>query len=143
MFRFADEVVAEHMTRAVKTVARDMTARELKIMFEIDDFNGYPVRDNGAVVGFVTKLDFLNCFAPTAGGLVPRYDDLMKRTVADVMEPEFIYVSGSTRLTRVLQLMVEHRIGSIPVIDANQRLVGIVSRKDIIRALDRGTAAAQ
>jgi CBS domain-containing protein len=63
----------------------------------------------------------------------------MKRTVTDIMTPEFIYVGTDTRLTRVLQLMVDHRIRSMPVIDGDQRLAGIVSREDVMRALRRCT----
>ena len=59
----------------------------------------------------------------------------MDRTVADVMTPEFIYVRTDTKLTRVLQLMVEHRIRSIPVIDSEHRLAGIIAREDVVRAL--------
>ena len=69
--------------------------------------------------------------------MMPRYDDLMKRTVADIMTSEFIYVGTDTRLTRVLQLMVDHRIRSMPVIDGDQRLAGIISREDVMRALRR------
>ena len=69
--------------------------------------------------------------------MIPRYDDLMKRTVADIMTPDFIYVRGETRLTRVLQLMVDHRIRSMPVIEDDQRLVGMISREDVMRALRR------
>ena len=72
--------------------------------------------------------------------MVPRYDDLMSKVVADVMQPAFIYVSSETKLTRVLQLMVEHRVRSTPVIDA-ERLVGIVSREDVMRSLKRCTGA--
>lgn len=131
------------MTHTVKTVTRDVSMRELQSMFAADDFNAYPVRENGHVVGFVTKLDVLNCFSLPSRDAVPRYDDLMKRTVADVMTPEFIYVSSSTKLTRVLQLMVEHRIRAIPVIEADQHLAGIISREDIVRALDRCTNVVQ
>jgi CBS domain-containing protein len=67
--------------------------------------------------------------------MVPAYDDLLSRTVADVMTPEFIYVDPATKLTRVLQLMVDHRIRSIPVLDAEQRLVGMIAREDVMRAL--------
>ncbi len=65
----------------------------------------------------------------------PAYDDLLSRTVGEVMTPEFIYVDPATKLTRVLQLMVNHRTKSIPVLDAEQRLVGIIAREDIMRAL--------
>jgi CBS domain-containing protein len=71
--------------------------------------------------------------------MVPRYTELMNRTVADVMISEFIYVRPDTRLTRVLQLMVEHRLRSVPVIDGDHRLAGIISREDILRALDACT----
>ena len=139
MYNFLEEVVASHMTRAVKTVTREVTMRELQGLFELDDFNAYPVEENAHVLGLVTKFDFLNCFAFTPSSMVPRYDDLMKRTVAAVMTSEFVFVNASTGLTRVLQLMVDHRIRSIPVIEADQLLAGIISREDIMRALERCT----
>lgn len=135
MYRFLEETVAGYMTRTVKTVMRGLTVRELAAMFEQDDFNTYPVEEDGQVIGIVTKFDLLKCFAFTPSQMVPRYGELMNRTVADVMISEFIYVRPDTKLTRVLQLMVEHRIRSIPVIDGEQRLAGIITREDVARAL--------
>lgn len=135
MYRFLEQTTDGHMTRNVKTVARDLNMLELSVMFERDDFNSYPVEDDGQVVGIVTKFDILKCFAFTPSQMVPRYLDLMNRKVGDVMTPEFIYVHPDTRLTRVLQLMVEHRIRSIIVLDGAQRLVGIIAREDVITAL--------
>jgi CBS domain-containing protein len=60
----------------------------------------------------------------------------MRRTVAGVMTREFIYAGPDTKLTRVLQLMTEHRLRSLPILDAGSRLVGIIAREDIIRALE-------
>jgi predicted transcriptional regulator len=37
----------------------------------------------------------------------------------------------------VLQLMVDHRLRSMPVIDGYQRLAGMISREDVMRALQR------
>src|SRR5262249_56303759 len=93
------------------------------------------VEEEGQVLGIVTKLDMLKCFAFPHNQMVPRYADLMNRTIGDVMTAEFIYVRPDTRLTRVLQLMVEHRIRSIPVLDGDSRLTGIIAREDILRAL--------
>ncbi len=123
------------MTRNVTTVGRDLTIREANEMFERDDFNGYPVQEDGQVVGIVTKFDLLKCFAFSPNQMMPRYADLMNRTVGDVMTSDFIYVRPETRLTRVLQLMVEHRLRSIPVIDGDQKLAGILAREDILKAL--------
>lgn len=135
MESFIEQVVADHMTRDVKTVTRGQTLRELGDLFEGEDFNTYPVEENGQVVGVVSKFDHLACFVFTPAHMMPRYDDLMKRTVTDILTSEFIYVGTDTRLTRVLQLMVDHRIRSMPVIDGDQRLAGIISREDVMRAL--------
>lgn len=137
MESFIDQVVADYMTRNVKTVTRGLTLRELGELFEREDFNTYPVVESGQVTGLVSKFDHLACFVFTPARMMPRYDDLMKRTVADIVKSDFIYVAADTRLTRVLQLMVEHRIRSMPVIDSDQRLVGIISREDVMRALQR------
>ena len=135
MYKFLQQTVEKYMTRNVKTVTRDLSVRELNEMFERDDFNTYPVDEDSQIVGLVTKFDVLKCFAFTPSQMVPHYDDLMNRTVADIMISAFIYVAADTRLTRVLQLMVEHRIRSIPVMDNEHRLVGIVTRRDVLRAL--------
>jgi CBS domain-containing protein len=136
LYRFLEQTVAAYMTRSVRTVARELKVRELGALFERDDFNTYPVEEDGQAIGIVTKFDLLKCFAFTPSQMVPRYSELMNRTVADVMISEFIYVRPDTKLTRVLQLMVEHRIRSIPVLDSDQRLAGIIAREDILRALE-------
>jgi predicted transcriptional regulator len=134
MYGFLEETAGHYMTRTVNTVTRALTVRELGDMIKRDDFNTYPVVEDGQVVGIVTKFDVLKCFAFTPNQMVPRYSDLMNRTVGDVMVSDFIYVRPDTRLTRILQLMVEHRIRSIPVIDG-QRLAGIIAREDVLKAL--------
>jgi CBS-domain-containing membrane protein len=141
VYKFLEATTGEYMTRSVKTVARDTTMRELQGMFDESDFNCFPVRENDDVVGLVTQFDFLKCFAFTTGRMIPGYAELMSRTVAEVMTPEFIYVDAGTRLTRVLQLMVDHRMKSIPVLNAEQRLVGMIAREDIMRALASAVAA--
>jgi CBS domain-containing protein len=135
LYRFLEQTAADSMTRNAKTVSRGLTLRELEELFERDDFNSYPVEEDSQIVGLVSKFDFLARFVFTPAHMIPRYDDLMKQTVADVMTPDFIYVRGETKLTRVLQLMVEHRIRSMPVIEGDQRLLGMISREDVMRAL--------
>jgi CBS domain-containing protein len=123
------------MTSTVRTVTREQTVRDISAMFERDDFNSYPVEEEGQVVGIVTKFDLLKCFIFTPSQMIPPYQQLMQRTVGDLMTSEFIYVRTDTKLTRVLQLMVDHRIRSVPAIDDDHRLAGIIARRDVLRAL--------
>ena len=135
MHRFLEASVGDYMTRAVKTVGRETTFRELQRLLAAVDFNAFPVCENDDVVGLMTKFDFLKCFVFTTGRMVPSYGELLAQRVAEVMTPEFVYADAATKLTRVLQLMVDHRMKSIPVLDAGQRLAGIIAREDIMQAL--------
>jgi CBS domain-containing protein len=137
MYKFLEQVTVDAMTPNAKMVSRYVTLRELGDLFEKEDFNAFPVEENSQVVGVVSKFDYLANFIFTPAHMIPRYEDLMKRTVADIMTPEFIYVRTETKLTRVLQLMVDHRLKSIPVIEGDQRLAGMISREDVMRVLQR------
>jgi CBS domain-containing protein len=135
LYKFLEQTVAGYMTSTVRTVTREQTVRDISAMFERDDFNSYPVEEEGQVVGIVTKFDLLKCFIFTPSQMIPPYQQLMQRTVGDLMTSEFIYVRTDTKLTRVLQLMVDHRIRSVPAIDNDHRLAGIIARRDVLRAL--------
>jgi CBS domain-containing protein len=142
MYRFIECKAAQYMTANVKTVARSMTMHELDELFAEHDFNSFPVVEGGKVVGIVTKFDFLRNFAFTTGQMVPRYAALMERKVADVMTEAVVHVEPAAPLTRVLQLMVNLRARSLPVIEADGRLAGMISREDIMRALAEATQAS-
>jgi CBS-domain-containing membrane protein len=141
VYEFLEQVTVNVMTRDPRTVSRAVTLHDLGKMFEKDDFNAYPVEEHSQIIGLVSKFDFLACFVFTPARMIPRYNDLMKRTVADIMTSEFIYVRVDTKLTRVLQLMVDHRIRSMPVLEGDQRLAGMISREDVMRALQRCVGA--
>ena len=134
---FLEATAGEYMTQMVKTVTCDVSMRDLEKKFAEYGFNAFPVEEKGDIVGLVTKFDFLSCFALTPSRMVPRYAELMARTVADVMTADFIYVDPTTKLPRALQLMVDHRIKSVPVLDGEEQLKGIITREDVMRALNK------
>src|SRR4249920_2414835 len=90
-------------------------------------------------LGIATKFDFLKVFAFTTSQMVPHYDELMRRVVADVMSEAVVHVEPATPLTRILQLMVNHRTRSVPVLGPKKELLGIISREDVMRALQEAT----
>jgi CBS domain-containing protein len=142
MYRFLECTVGQHMTRAVTTVTREVDMRELATLFERHDFNSFPVVENDTVLGIVTKFDFLRAFAFATGQMAPHYDELMRRQVQDIMTEAVVHVEPGTPLTRVLQLMVSVRSRSLPVMTPERRLVGMISREDIMRALKQTTQGA-
>ncbi len=141
MRRFFECKVGQYMTPNPKTVGADITLHELYALFSTFDFNAFPVMDSGRIVGFVTMFDFLKAFGFTTTQMMPNYDALMSLKVESVMSKAVIHLEDTAPLTRALQLMAETKARSFPVVDAAGRLSGILSRKDILRALDESTAA--
>ena len=116
---------------------------ELGKLFEKHDFNSFPVVEDGNMLGIVTKFDFLRTFAFTTGQMLPHYDELMRRSVAEMMTEAVVHVEPTAPLTRVLQLMVSLKTRSFPVIGPDRELLGIISREDVMRALKEATQGAQ
>jgi CBS domain-containing protein len=131
------------MTRAVITVTRQVTLRELEALFEKHDFNSFPVVEEGKMLGIVTKFDFLKAFAFTTGQMVPHYDDLMTCSVAQFMTEDVTHVGVATPLTRVLELMVKLKFRSFPVVGSEHELVGVISREDVMKGLQEATKDAR
>ena len=142
MYRFLELTVSQCMTVAIKTVRSDTSLGELDLLFRKHDFNGLPVVENGRMIGLVTKFDFLKAFVFTTTQLVPHYNELMQRSVREVMTEKVVHVEPQAPLTRVLQMMVDLRSRSFPVVDQNKDLVGIIAREDIMRALQEATSGS-
>lgn len=141
MYRFLEYTADQYMTPAVASVTRQCTIGEAETLFAQHDFNAFPVVEDGKLLGIVTKFDFLRAFAFTTGQMVPRYDELMKRPLGELMTEAVIHVEAKTPLTRVLQLMVSLKLRSFPVLGPDRQLLGMISRGDVMRAL--GTTAKQ
>jgi CBS-domain-containing membrane protein len=141
MYRFLELTVEQYMTRAVQTVRCSTRLRELDGLFRRHDFNAFPVVETGRLVGVVTKFDFLKAFAFTTRELAPHYDELMQRCVSEVMTDRVVHAEPHAPLTRVLQMMVDLRSRSFPVVAGGRTLVGIIAREDIMRALQDATCS--
>lgn len=139
MYRFLGCTAAEYMSVDVKTVTTDVNLSDLEGLFRTYDFNAFPVVEHGKMVGIVTKTDVLRAFAFSTGHMLPQYDELMRRTVFDVMTDTVVDVEPETPLTRILELMVTVKIRSFPVVGSGGRLLGMISREDVMRALRETT----
>ena len=137
MYEFLHETVANTMTRTVRSVTPETTVGDLYRLFAADDFDAYPVVRDDLLVGVVSKFDALKVFAFATDQLLPHYADGMTATVNEIMTTDIVTVDPDTKLQRVLQLMVERRMKSLPVVDQWHNLVGIIAREDVMRAMER------
>lgn len=135
---FFERKVADHMTTDVVSLGPYSTLREAGELFDRFDFNSIPVLKSEKLIGIFSKFDFMRAFAFTEEHPLPDYDALMGGPLREFMREELVTTGPDVPLTRVLQRMVELRTRSFPVVQG-ERLVGIISREDIIRALKEST----
>jgi len=135
MHRFLEWHVSQFMTKNVKAIPPSMTLHELAALFDCHDYNCFPVVEGEVCVGIVTKFDYLKAFLFTTAQLLPHYQELMTRTVESIMTKDVAYVEPEEPLTRALDLMISMRARSFPVLEPGRKLVGMISRTDLTRAL--------
>jgi CBS domain-containing protein len=112
--------VKEIMTAPVVSAGPDTPTADVAQLLTRHHISGVPVTDqDGAVVGLVSEYDLLVRQGATA---------------REVMSPTVITVTEDTDVDDVRALLVDLRIRRVPVV-AGQRLVGIVSRSDLVELL--------
>jgi CBS domain-containing protein len=136
MYEFLDYQVQDVMSRAV-CIRGETTLGEAEALLEKHGWDGVPVVDAGErPVGFFTSLDLLKAFAFSEDVILPPYERILERPVAEVMTRDVLTVCPRTPLTRVLQKLVDTRHKSLAVVDGD-RVVGVVAREDVMGALRR------
>ncbi|MGM0604197.1 MAG: M50 family metallopeptidase [Halobacteriota archaeon] len=135
---FQDVVVRDIMTpqSELKTVTATTSVAELMNQMFRDRHTGYPVVENGDLVGMVALDDARNV----------RDVERDAFYVEEIMSREIASVTPDSDAIDALRTMQEHNVGRLPVIDATGDLVGIVSRTDLMTAFNviqsGGTASA-
>ena len=140
------------MNTNVITVNEDATIEEVARTLVDNNISGVPVVDDkGNVVGIVTEGDLLRKkanpripgFIGVLGGIiyyrgVEEYQEDFKKIAAlkakEIMSEDLVFVTEDTELEEVASLLLKHNIKRLPVLKDN-KLVGIISRADIIKTL--------
>ncbi len=141
---------ADVMARDVISVAWDVPVRQVVELLVGKRYRAVPVVDGGVPVGIITSSDLMR-----RGGLSVRVDLLASlpkpelrevlghleddhRRAADAMTPGPVTVSATAPLSEVADIMVRHRLKRLPVVNTQGKLVGVVSRIDLLRAASGG-----
>jgi CBS domain-containing protein len=149
-----DTPVGEVMTTDVVTVRPDMPVTDAAKLLTEQEIGAAPVVDDSGLVGmlfdddlivqdarihFPTVISVLDAYLVLPGQL-SRFEHELKKavgaTVADVMDSEFEQIGPNDLLELAATLMHEKNLTHLPVVDGG-RLVGILARGDLVRALAR------
>jgi CBS domain-containing protein len=144
--------VSEMMTRAVYTVLPEATVSEVAKLLVGHAISALPVCDaSGALVGIISEGDLLRPFTESkalkraswlnllaeGSDLAPEFLAFIKQeqwTVGQLMTHRVVTATEAMSLSGLAELLTTHHIKRVPVL-RDGRLVGIVSRSDIVRAI--------
>jgi CBS domain-containing protein len=141
---------ADIMTRPVISATPETSIEEAARLMLDHRISGLPVVEAGAVVGMLTEGDLLRRAETgterrhtrwvelliSPGRLARDYTNANARKVGEVMSPAVVTVAPEDSIEQIVSQMEQRRIKRVPVVD-NGKLVGIVSRANLVRALIR------
>jgi len=124
------------MSTKVATVVMDTPLEKIAEIFETAHFHHLLVVDNGMLVGVISDRDLLRNLSPFIGTMSESTRDLgtLKKHAHQVMSRNPISVSPSHTLPEAIQLILDHNISCLPVIDGAD-LVGVITWKDILQSV--------
>jgi CBS domain-containing protein len=159
-----DWTASDVMQTDVRTVGPELSLAELDRAFLEDRVSGFPVVQEGRLVGLVCRSDVvrqlgveqsvaetISDYYRDVGGTgaepAETLDSIARQVgariealrVKDVMTHELITVSPADPLQEVARCLVEHGIHRLPIVDAG-RLVGILTSLDLVRLIAEGRA---
>ena len=148
--------VKEIMTSEVVTVSIDESVEQCAKLLQEYNISGLPVLDAaGKVAGMITEGDLIRRasrikapgYLEILGGLIylgspKKFVDELQRAMSleagQLMSKNLISVNPEDTVEKAATLMVEKNVSRLPVIDDQEKLVGIVSRRDIMGSLYNG-----
>lgn len=128
--------VSEIMTPNPERAEVTETVRDALFKLVELDVRHLPVVDQKELVGMLSDRDLREYVIPMASDLemVNTSDARFERPVSEVMQGDVIHVHPETDVSEVIELMIDHKIGAVPVVQPSTgTLVGIVSYIDVIR----------
>jgi CBS domain-containing protein len=138
--------IEEVMTRDAKAVSEETPLKDVARVLAESGISGLPVTDEGGtVIGVVSEADIIGKEAGAEhersllgrllhGGESPKLD---ARTAGEAMTSPAITIAADREVAEAARTMTEKSVNRLPVVDAQGKLVGIVTRADLVRAFLR------
>jgi CBS domain-containing protein len=143
------------MTADPVVVGPDVAVTDAAKIMDEQSIGALPVVDRGELIGLVTEgdlimrdvklefptyiqlLDGLIMYPPATARFESELKKAVAATVADVMSEDPITIDASASIEEVASLLADKDVSRLPVMDGG-KLVGIVSKHDIVRSIARG-----
>ena len=135
---FFNLLTRDVMTKTPVTVGATDTVEEVATKMYESDIRHIPVVEDRALIGIISDRDLRSFASAESSSEASLLDSEPSSTgkVSDIVHTDVIAVNPETSISELVDLMVDEKVGAIPVIEERDRiLVGIVSYVDILKAV--------
>ncbi len=122
--------VSNRMTPIPITVSPKTTAREALDLMQKHRFSNLPVVDHGKMLGVIAKEDIINQYFCGEKG----YNLIVDSLVEELMTKDYVAVRKLDYLENAVYKLMEKDVSALPVLDDEDKLVGIITRADVLNA---------
>jgi CBS-domain-containing membrane protein len=144
------------MTTEVMTVSPQTTVLDLARLLAEHKINGAPVvDDNGRLVGVVTQSNLIDrvkkfelphvvtildahFYLELPGTFKKNLEKLVGNLVSDIMAAPPVTITADVQVDEIASIMARRQVHTLPVLDGD-KIIGIIGKIDIIRALGQGS----
>jgi len=141
--------IGDIMTTEIKSIKPDISVKEAAIILFNSQISGLPVVDkDNKLIGNFTEKDILRYILPSyvvsvgkfiyeddSKAITKKVENLANLKVSDIMSKEIITISADISLSEAARIMLTKAKRRLCVVEKNGRLIGIVARCDVLKAL--------
>ena len=131
--RYSRLRVVDVMTREPLTVTATETIGEADDLMSQNKIRQLPVVTGKELIGIVTDRDIRSFLSGSLLASPEQRERALKTCIREIMTSEPITVSPDDDLEEAVELLIEEKVGGIPVVDETEGLVGIVTYVDVLR----------
>lgn len=129
------KTLSEVMSTELVTCSPEDEVDNIWRLMQERSFAGLPVVKRGKVVGIVTQKNLLD-----SGAISPVFEAKKGRfkassKISSVMKTLIFSLRPTATIKEAAELMLKKNIGRVPVVDEEDRIIGIVDREDVVKAL--------
>lgn len=125
--------VVDVMTRDPLTVTATETIGEADDLMSQNKIRQLPVVKGKELIGIVTDRDIRSFLSGSLLASSEQREAALKTRIREIMTSEPITASPDDELEEVVEILIEEKVGGIPVVDETEGLVGIVTYVDVLR----------
>lgn len=131
--------IKQLMTHPVDVVKMDDSLAHVNNLFELRGFHHLAVVERGKLIGVISDRDLLKALSPNLGSPSETLKDMMclNKRAHQIMTRHPITIKLDQGMFHAIRLFNRHNISCLPVVNENDKPIGMLSWRDILRFIEK------